>query len=134
MRISYWSSDVCSSDLPLIGSVEYINGGERWILALQDAQPSEMRAPDVKSILEKVRLFREESSRPVTRELAKVPSSFAFTTIPNAPFLVIPEVSSERREYVPIGWLTPPTFPRNFVRATGRDEGRERVGPYSENM
>src|SRR3546814_19893333 len=78
MRISYWSSDVCSSDLPFIGSVEYINGGERWILALQDAQPSEMRAPDVKSILEKVRLFREESSRPVTRELATVPASFAF--------------------------------------------------------
>src|SRR3546814_8042699 len=101
---------------PFIGSVEYINGGERWILALQDAQPSEMRAPDVKSILEKVRLFREESSRPVTRELAKVPSSFAFTTIPNAPFLVIPEVRYERREYVPIGWLEPPTITRNLVR------------------
>src|SRR3546814_19214812 len=76
-----------------------------------------MRAPDVKSILEKVRLFREESSRPVTRELAKVPSSFAFTTIPNAPFLVILEVSSERREYVRIGWLEPPTIPSNPVRA-----------------
>src|SRR3546814_19196157 len=75
-----------------------------------------MRAPDVKSILEKVRLFREESSRPVTRELAKVPSSCAFTTIPNAPFLVIPEVSSRRREYVPIGWLEQPTIPSNLFR------------------
>src|SRR3546814_15125650 len=109
MRISYWSSDVCSSDLPLIGSVEYINGGERWILALQDAQPSDMRAPDVKPILEKVRMFREESSRHVTRELAKVPSSFAFTKIPNAPFIVLPETSSHRRKYVPIGWLAPTT-------------------------
>ena len=102
---------------PFIGSIEYINGGERWILALQDAQPSQIRAPDVKSILERVRLFREASNRPVTRELSKVPSSFAFTTIPSGPFLVIPEVSSERRDYVPIGYLEPPTIPSNLVRA-----------------
>ena len=36
--------------------------------------------------------------------------------IPTAPFLVVPEVSSERREYVPIGWLEPPTIPSNLVR------------------
>ena len=35
---------------------------------------------------------------------------------PTAPFLVIPEVSSERREYAPIGWLEPPTIPSNLVR------------------
>lgn len=102
---------------PFIGSVEYINGGERWILALQDAEPAEMRTPDVKSVLEKVRLFREGSNRAVTRDLSKSPYSFAFTTIPKGPFLVIPEVSSERREYVPIGWLEPPTIPSNLVRA-----------------
>ena len=36
--------------------------------------------------------------------------------IPKRSFLVIPEVSSERREYVPIGWLEPPTIPSNLVR------------------
>ena len=36
-------------------------------------------------------------------------------TIPEREFLVIPEVSSERREYVPIGWLAPPTIPSNLV-------------------
>jgi len=36
--------------------------------------------------------------------------------IPNAPFLVVPEVSSERREYVPIGWPEPPVVPSNLVR------------------
>lgn len=35
------------------------------------------------------------------------------TVIPKAPYLVIPEVSSERREYVPIGWIEPPTIPSN---------------------
>jgi hypothetical protein len=102
---------------PFIGSVEYINGGVRWILALQNAEPNEIRTPDVKRLLEQVRLFRESSSRPVTRELAKTPADFAFTTIPEKDFLVIPEVSSERRDYVPIGWLSPPTIPSNLVRA-----------------
>ena len=102
---------------PFVGSVEYINGGKRWILALQDASPDEMRAPDVKAMLEKVRKFRLESARPVTRQLAVSPASFAFTTIPKSPFLVVPEVSSERRQYVPIGWLEPPTIPSNLVRA-----------------
>ena len=36
--------------------------------------------------------------------------------MPATPFLVIPEVSSERREYVPIGWLEPPVIPSNLVR------------------
>ena len=36
--------------------------------------------------------------------------------LPEAPFLAIPEVSSERREYAPIGWLEPPTIPSNKLR------------------
>ena len=35
--------------------------------------------------------------------------------VPTAPFLVIPKVSSERREYVPTGWLEPPTIPSDLV-------------------
>ncbi len=38
------------------------------------------------------------------------------TVIPVRPFLSIPEVSSERREYVPIGWLSPPAIPSNKLR------------------
>ena len=36
--------------------------------------------------------------------------------LPTAPFLMIPEVSSERREYAPIGWLEPPVIPSNKLR------------------
>ena len=36
--------------------------------------------------------------------------------LPTSPFLVVPEVSSERREYAPIGWLEPPVIPSNLVR------------------
>lgn len=101
---------------PFIGAEEYINGGCRWILAFQGASPSELRVPAVKTRLARVRESREASQRPVTRELAKTPTAFAFTTIPTSPFLVVPEVSSERRDYAPIGWLEPPVIPSNLVR------------------
>lgn len=48
--------------------------------------------------------------------IANTPARFHVTVIPKSPFLVIPEVSSERRVYVPIGWLEPPTIPSNLVR------------------
>lgn len=42
--------------------------------------------------------------------------SITSTSSPTSPFLLIPEVSSERRTYVPIGWLEPPVIPSNLVR------------------
>lgn len=102
---------------PFVGSEEFINGGERWILYLDGVGPREIReTPALKKRVQAVRLFRESSKRPQTRELANSPTAFHFTTVPERPFLVIPEVSSERREYVPIGWLAPPAIPSNLVR------------------
>ena len=102
---------------PFVGSVEYINGIDRWILALQSVAPQEFRnMPLAREALVKVRDFRLKSKRDVTRKLALAPSHFAFTTIPEKPFLVIPEVSSINRDYVPIGWLSPPSIPSNLVR------------------
>lgn len=51
-----------------------------------------------------------------TRKLAQTPTLYHVNVIPTAPFLVVPEVSSERREYVPIGWLEPPVIPSNKLR------------------
>ena len=63
-----------------------------------------------------VRKFRLASASKPTRELAATPTLYHVNVLPEKPFLVIPEVSSERREYVPIGWLEPPTIPSNLVR------------------
>ena len=102
---------------PFIGAREYIQGKERWILALKDISPATLaRLPYIRERIATVREYRLTSKRRVTRELASLPTEFAFTTIPTRPFLVIPEVSSERRDYVPIGWLEPPTIPSNLVR------------------
>ena len=79
--------------------------------------PAMRKVPFVLARLKATKEFRLESKREVTRKLAEFPSEFAFTTIPETPFLVVPEVSSERREYVPVGWLSPPAIPSNLVRA-----------------
>ena len=100
-----------------VGSREYLQGEKRWILFLQNAAPELLRQlPCVRHRIAEVRRYRLVSKRSVTRDLASFPTEFAFTTVPSAPFLVIPEVSSERRDYVPIGWLEPPVIPSNLVR------------------
>ena len=102
---------------PYVGAREYLQGGERWILALQDAAPNVLaRLPRVRERIGAVREYREASRSRPTLELAQTPTTYHVNVIPTAPFLVVPETSSERREYVPIGWLEPPTVPSNLVR------------------
>lgn len=118
---------------PYLGSDEFINGNVRYILALQDASPTELRAmpkvvermncvsryrrgilPSKKEVAEGKNETRDRGKD--TIKLAEKSQSYHVNVIPSAPYLVIPEVSSERREYVPIGWLEPPIIPSNLVR------------------
>lgn len=45
-----------------------------------------------------------------------MPTRFEVETRPKEPFLIVPEVSSERREYVPIGWIEERSIPSNLVQ------------------
>jgi hypothetical protein len=100
-----------------IGAAEFLQGKERWILYLKDASPTELKSmPHVMDRVQRVKNFRAESKKVATQKLSNYPTSLEGKTIPNQPFLVLPEVSSERREYAPIGWLEPPTIPSNLVR------------------
>ena len=102
---------------PYVGAREYLQGGERWILALQEAPPSALKGLQlVRERMAAVRHFRAKSRRKSTLAIAEYPTKYNVEVIPTAPFLVIPEVSSERREYAPIGWLGPPVIPSNLVR------------------
>lgn len=102
---------------PFIGSREFINGLERWILALDGVPPNELRSmPLVMERIAAVKQFRSESASIPTQELSNTPTRLHVTVIPDRPFLVIPEASSESRDYVPIGWLGPPTIPSSLVR------------------
>ena len=115
---------------PYLGSKEFINGGGRWIAALQSAAPDKLK--QLPRLMERVSLVRQFRNGEIpskgkdadkkiapgmsSASLAKTPTAFHVTVIPTSPFLVIPEVSSERRDYVPIGWLEPPTIPSNKLR------------------
>ena len=102
---------------PFPGSREYINGEERWLLHTGDASPSLLRQlPSVVERLRRVAEFRSKSVRATTLALAKYPSCYGVTVVPTAPFLVVPQVSSERRDYAPIGWLIPPSIPSEKLR------------------
>jgi len=97
---------------PFIGAREYLQGGQRWILALHDAPPEALaRLPQVRRRIAAVRAFRKASKSEPTRRLAETPTLYHVNVIPEAPFLLIPRVSSERREYAAIGWAQPPIIP-----------------------
>jgi len=101
---------------PYVGSQEFLNGGDRWILALHDASPSQLRSmPHVMERVAKVRATRLASSSEPTRKLAATPTLYHVNVIPDQPFMVIPKVSSERREYAPMGWLEPPTIASDLL-------------------
>ena len=102
---------------PFVGAREYLQGGMRWILALHDASPAVLaRLRRVRERIAAVRAYRDASRSAPTLKLAETPTLYHVNVLPTAPFLVIPEVSSERREYAPIGWLQPPVIPSNLVR------------------
>ena len=101
---------------PFIGAREYLQGRQRWILALHDAPPDMLaQLPSVRERIAAVRAYREASKSAPTQKLAATPTLYHVNVIPTAPFLVIPKVSSERRKYVPTGWLDPPTVPSDLV-------------------
>ena len=72
--------------------------------------------PLVRKRIAAVRDYRRSSASKPTQRLAETPKLWHVNVIPHEPYLVLPEVSSERREYVPIGWLEPPTIPSNLLK------------------
>ena len=101
---------------PYVGAREYLQGGERWILALQEVSPTVLKQlPQVLERMTLVRDYRSKSKRKSTLAIADFPTRYNVEVLPTTPFLVIPKVSSERREYVPIGWMEPPTIPSDLV-------------------
>ena len=102
---------------PFPGAREFIRSEERWILHTADIPPQILRQlPMIRERLQAVRDFRSKSKRQTTKRLADYPSSYGVTVVPESSFLIIPQTSSERRDYVPIGWLEPPVIPSEKLR------------------
>ena len=101
---------------PFRGSVEFINGRNRWCLWLHEANPIDIRSsPGVIARIEAVRAFRLASPKEATRKDAATPSLFAEPRQPSSDYLLVPSVSSERRRYIPIGFMDQSVVASNLV-------------------
>lgn len=100
-----------------LGAEEFLNGTERWCLLLANAKPELLRSmPLVMGRVRAVKEYRLESKSAPTVKLAQTPTRFHVEFIPTKPFMVIPEVSSEKRYYIPFGYLNPDTLASNKLR------------------
>ena len=95
---------------PILGSAEFINGKDRWCLWITDEQVKDAsEIPPIAERLERVRAMRLCSKAAITREFASQPHRFLQLSYKKTDSLIVPRVSSERREYIPIGYLGPDT-------------------------
>ena len=97
------------------GSEEFIHQKPRYCLWLGDCSPKEINEmPLCKQRVENVRLLRLASKRAGTRRLADRPTRFLVENMPNGDSIIIPSVSSEKRRYVPMGFIHKGTFASNL--------------------
>lgn len=93
---------------PWYGSDEFINSRPRYVLWLGDCPPNELRSmPECMKRVEAVRNLRLASKSGGTVKLAERPTRFHVENMPTGNYILVPKVSSERRYYVPMGFLTP---------------------------
>lgn len=105
----------------IYGSEEFINGKERWCLWLYGHNPEEFNEmPLIRERINQLREIRLRSSRP---QLAEIPHLFAQITQPlGVHFVIIPSVSSELREYIPMGYLDCSKLATNLCMVIGTDD------------
>lgn len=102
---------------PWYGSQEFINRCPRYCLWLGDCSPSELRKmPECMKRVEAVREMRLSSKSAGTIKLADKPTRFHVENMPKGTYVVIPEVSSEKRKYIPMGFMTPDILCSNLVK------------------
>ncbi len=102
---------------PWYGSHEFINRKPRYCLWLGKCPPNILRRmPECMKRVEAVRSFRLASNSAGTVKLADKPTRFHVENMPEGNYILIPEVSSERRRYVPMGFMTPDVLCSNLVK------------------
>ena len=101
---------------PWYGSQEFIHQQPRYCLWLGYCSPAELRSmPHCMKRIEAVREMRLASNRAGTRKLADRPTRFSTENMPKTNYIIVPKVSSERRRYVPMGFMSPNVLASDLV-------------------
>lgn len=91
----------------IVGAEEFINNKERYCIWLKNVEPSIYKSnPIIIEAIKNVKELRENSNREATKKLAITPYLFGEIRQPDTDYLMVPRVSSEKRRYVPIGFLS----------------------------
>jgi len=91
---------------PFLGAEEFLKDKKRWCLWLQDVEPQLLKkVPPVMEAVREVKAVREKSPRLGTRKMADYPYLFGEIRQPDTSYLLIPRHSSEKRRYIPIGYV-----------------------------
>lgn len=102
-----------------LGAQEFINRKERYCLFVKNCPPEELKKmPQVLKRIENVKQFRLKSKSGGTIKLAETPLKFHVENIPTSNYLLIPRVSSERRKYIPMGYIDKDTMCSDSVHIT----------------
>ena len=102
--------------LPWYGSQEFIHQQPRYCLWLGYCSPAELRSmPHCMKRIENVRNLRMESKSAGTRKLADRPTRFHVENMPKTNYIIVPKVSSEKRRYVPMGFMSPDVLASDLV-------------------
>lgn len=99
-----------------LGATEFINRKERYCLWLTNISPAELRKlPLVMKRVQACKEDRENAPDAGRRKLAMTPHLFREQITPSSTYILVPSVSSERREYVPMGFMSPDVICSNLV-------------------
>ena len=94
-----------------LGADEFLNGYHRYCLWLGDCSPAELKKmPEAMKRIEAVKKFRLASKSAPTRKLAETPMRFHVENMPKQEYVLISRVSSERRLYLPVGYIEAKTL------------------------
>ena len=99
---------------PFLGADEFINRTPRWCLWLRDCPPEKLaKLTAVKKRVAQVKAHRLASNRDATKRLAATPQLFGEIRQPDDRYILIPAHSSERRHFIPMGFMSSDTIAGN---------------------
>jgi hypothetical protein len=102
-----------------LGAYEFLYGYYRYCLWLGDCSPEQLKKmPEALKRVEAVKKLRLASKSAPTRKIADMPTRFHVENMPSDNYLIIPEVSSERRIFIPIGFENPKVLCSNLVKVS----------------